>query len=264
MVNTAQSWLRISEDSMNNRFLKSLLLLMATLVFSQGGVYLILKYLGIADRVYAKFIINSVFLFATIGCIRLFRSSAEDLGLKIIQPRLKLHIGFSLAIFTLYWLYYMFVVRISGLRPFTTDTIWGLLNYLLVAFTEEIYFRGLLYHIFEQRYSGRVAILMSGLLFGFSHFRQGFGMLPKFFTGWLWGSVRYTTGMITLLIPIHFTYNAVQLLFDGNWVSQSLWANLFPLVELLAAILITTLSNKSNLWIYSWINFEKGSKDNGE
>lgn len=230
---------------MDKRFLKSLLLLMATLVLSHGGAYLILKFLGITDRIYAKFIINSIFLFAIIGCIRLFRSSAEDLGLKIIQPWLKLHIGLSLAIFTMYWLYYLFVVRISGLRPFTTATIWGLLNYLLVAFTEEIYFRGLLYRIFEQQYSGRVAILMSGLLFGLSHFRQGLGMLPIFFTGWLWGSVRYATGMITLLIfPIHFTYNAVWLLFDGNWSNQLIWANLFPLVELLAAILVTALSNR--------------------
>ena len=70
-------------------------------------------------------------------------------------------------------------------------------------------------------------------------------MLPKFFTGWLWGSVRYATGMITLLIfPIHFTYNAVWLLFDGNWSNQSIWASLFPLVELLAAILVTALSNR--------------------
>jgi len=238
--------LRISEENMKKSFLKSLLLLIAILVLSQGGVYLILKYLGIVDRVYANPIINSLFLFATIGCIRLFRSSAEDLGLKIIQPRLKLHIGLSLAIFTMYWLYYLFVVRISSLRPFTTATIWGLLNYLLVAFIEEIYFRGLLYRIFEQQYSGRVAILMSGLLFGLSHFRQGLGMLPKFFTGWLWGSVRYATGMITLLIfPIHFTYNAVQLLFDGNWSNQPIWAYLFlSLVELLAAFLATALSNR--------------------
>jgi len=232
---------------MNKGFLKSLLLLIATLVLPQGGAYLISKYLRITTQIYVNLIINSIFLLASIGCIRLFRLSVEDLGLKIIRPRLNLHIGLSLVIFIMYWLYYLLVVRISGLRPFTTATMWGLLNYLLVAFTEEIYFRGLLYHIFEQQYSGRVAVLMSGLLFGIVHFRQGLGMLPKFFTGWLWGSVRYATGMITLLIfPIHFTYNAVQLLFDGNWSNRSIWPNLFPLVELLAAILITTLSNRIN------------------
>jgi len=228
---------------MHKGFLKSLLLLIAPLVLSQGGAYLISKYLGITDQIYVNLINNSIFLLASIGCIRLLRLSAEDLGLKIIRQRLNLHIGLSLAIFIMYWLNYLLVVKICGLRPITSATMWGLLNYLLVAFTEEIYFRGLLYHVFEQQYSGRVAVLMSGLLFGMAHFRQGLGMLPKFFTGWLWGSVRYATGMITLLIfPIHFTYNAVWLLFDGNY--QSIWANLFPLVELLAAILITTLSNR--------------------
>jgi len=35
-------------------------------------------------------------------------------------------------------------------------------------------------------------------------------MLPKFFTGWLWGSARYATGMITLLLPVHFIFNAAS------------------------------------------------------
>ena len=42
-------------------------------------------------------------------------------------------------------------------------------------------------------------------------FCQGLGMLPKLFTGWLWGSVRYATGMIYLLIfPVHFAYNPAR------------------------------------------------------
>jgi hypothetical protein len=64
-------------------------------------------------------------------------------------------------------------------------------------------------------------------------------MLPKFFTGWLWGSVRYATGMIFLLIfPLHFMYNAVWLLFQGNWDNSSAFVLLFPLVETLVALLI--------------------------
>ena len=229
----------ISNTYMNHHFLKRLTLLAAAWVASYGGAYLVLKSLGIAEQAFSKVIINTVFLLTCVGCIRLFGLSAEDVGLKIIRQRLALHVGLCLAIFTMYWLYYLFVVRISGLRPFTSATVWGLLNYLVVAFAEEIYFRGLCYHIVEQRYSGRAAVLISGLLFGLTHFRQGLGMLPKFFTGWLWGSIRYAAGMIFLLIfPIHFTFNAVWLLFQGNWNSPTTLALLLPLVELLVAILI--------------------------
>ena len=64
-------------------------------------------------------------------------------------------------------------------------------------------------------------------------------MLPKFLTGWLWGSVRYVTGMIHLLIfPVHFAYNAIWLLFQGNWDGPTTLALFFPLVELVGGILI--------------------------
>jgi len=235
----------ISKTYMNHHFLKRLTLLAAAWVASYGGTYLVLKFLGIAEQAFSKVIINTAFLLTCVGCIRLFGLSAEDVGLKIIRPRLTLHVGLSLAIFTIYCLYYLFVVRISGLRPFTSATMWGLLNYLVVAFAEEIYFRGLLYRIVEERTSGRTAILVSGLLFGLVHFRQGLGMLPKFFTGWLFGSIRYATGMIFLLIfPIHFAYNSVWLLFQGNWDNPSTLALLLPLVELLVAILIVARSKK--------------------
>jgi len=229
----------ISNTYMNHHFLKRLTLLAAAWVASYGGAYLVLKSLGVAEQAFSKVIINTVLLLTCVGCIRLFGLSAEDVGLKIIRQQLALHVGLCLTMFTMYWLYYLFVVRISGLRQLTSATVWGLLNYLVVAFAEEIYFRGLCYHIVEQRYSGRAAVLISGLLFGLVHFRQGFGMLPKFFTGWLWGSVRYATGMIFLLIfPLHFMYNAVWLLFQGNWDNPPTLAYLFPLVELLLAILI--------------------------
>ena len=235
-----------SKTYTNHRFLKRLTLPAAAWVASYGGTYLVLKSLGIAEQAFSKVIINTVHLLTCVGCIRLFGLSAKDVGLKIIRQRLALHVGLCLATFTMYWLYYLFVVRISGLRQLTSATVWGLLNYLVVAFAEEIYFRGLCYHIVEQRYSGRAAVLISGLLFGLVHFRQGLGMLPKFFTGWLWGSVRYATGMIFLLIfPLHFMYNAVWLLFQGNWNNPSAFTLLFPLVEILVALVIVACSRRA-------------------
>jgi len=229
----------ISKANMNYRFWKRIFLVAAALVASQGGTYLVLSSFGIAEQAFSNLIINTVFLLTCVGCIRLFGLSREDVGLKILPRRLTSHVGLCFVIFTMYCLYYVFAVRISGLRPLTSTTMWGLLNYIVVAFAEEIYFRGLCYRIIEQRYSGRTAIFVSGLLFGLVHFRQGLGMLPKLFTGWLWGSVRYATGMIFLLIfPIHFAYNSAWLLFHGNWDSPTTLALLLPLVELLVAILI--------------------------
>ncbi len=227
----------ISKTNLNNGLWKRPGILFVVWLASFYGTGLVLRILGIAEQPYSNLIINAIFLITGIGCIRLFRLSAQDVGLKIIPERLTLHVGVSLAIVTMYWLYYLFGVRISGLRPFTSTTAWGILNYLVVAFAEELYFRGLWYHLVEERFSGRAAVLISGLLFGLSHYRQGLGMLPRFFTGWLWGGVRYATGMITLLIPLHFTYNSVWLLFQGNW-DNTPWAYLLPLFELLGAILI--------------------------
>lgn len=228
----------ISKIYSHYRFLMCLTLLVAAWIMSYGGLYLVLNFFGIAEQAYRNLIINTVFLLTCVGCIRLFGLSAEDVGLRIIRERLALHVGLCLAIFTMYWLYYLFVVRISGLHPFTSSTVWGLLNYLVVAFAEEIYYRGLFYRIIEGRTSERVAVLVSGLLFGFVHFRQGLGMLPRFFTGWLWGSVRFATGMIFLLIPVHFTQNAVWLLFQGNWNNPKILAYLLPMAEFLVTIMI--------------------------
>jgi len=232
----------VSKTFANHHFLKRLILLAVVWVAAYGGSYLVLKFLGIVEQDFSHLIINIVFLLTCIGCIHQFRLSSEDVGLNITRSRLTLHLGLCLAIFTMYWLYYLVVVKISSHRPFSTTTLWGLLNYLVVAIAEEIYYRGLFYHVVEERTSGKFAVLISGLLFGLVHFRQGLGMLPRFFTGWLWGSVRFTTGMVFMLIPLHFNYNAVWLLFNGNWDSRSIFVILFPLVELLLAFLIIVFS----------------------
>lgn len=221
-------------------FWKQLLLPIAAWVASFVVTFQVLNYLGFTDQPYSNLIINTVSLLTCIGCIGILGLSAQDLGLKVIRQKLTLHVGLCLVIFSMYWLYYLLAIRISDFRPFTSATFWGVLNYLVVAFAEELFFRGIFFHVVEKRTSGRAAVLITGLLFGLVHFRQGLGMLPKFFTGWLFGSIRYATGMIFLLIfPLHFTYNAVWLLFQGNWENPPSWAYLLPLVELLVAVLIS-------------------------
>ena len=226
-------------DKTNRTFWLRLLLALAVLIVAQGGTYLILSLTGLAGQDYSSFLINTVFLIACVGLVRALHLSAQDIGLKVIRERLLWHVVTCLAIFVFYLAFYVFVVRISGLRPVSSKTLWGLLSYLMVVFAEEIYFRGICYHIAQNRYSGRMAVLISALLFGLAHARQGLGMIPRFFTGWLWGTVRYSSGMIFLLIiPVHFAYNVVWLLFEGNWENPPLLAQFFPLFELLLGMVI--------------------------
>lgn len=224
------------------RFSMQVAIAIAALILSQGGAFLLLRLLGAGDQPYALLVINTVFLVACIMCVRLFRMSTEDIGLKLLLPHLARHTVLCLVILSLYLLYCLLGVRISGLRPFTSATMWALLAYLVVALAEEIYFRGILYRILSNKYSGRAAAIGSAVFFAAFHLRQGPVALLRLPTGLLWASIRYSSGMIFLLaFPVHFAYNAVWLLFQGNWDSPPSWAVLVPLGELLLGLLIIIL-----------------------
>lgn len=175
---------------------------------------------------YGNLVVNFFFLIGCILPIRFLNYSRRDLGLKVIQAQINNHALYSLIIFSLYILFYIFVIRINSLKPITSSVIWGLVTYVVVAFTEELYFRGILYRFLEARFSGTAALVGSSIFFGLIHAQQGLGgVVSRTFSGWLWGSIRYSTGMIFLLIfPIHFAYNSIWLLFEGNWTNPPNWA----------------------------------------
>ena len=196
---------------------------------------------------YGSLIINLFFLVSVVVLIRLFEFSSEELGLKVIKEQMQRHVILSLAIFAFYMIFYIFVIHISMLRPFSSSTLWGLVTYLAAVFAEELYFRGVLYSFFEKRFSAKIALVITSILFGLFHAQQGVrGMISRMFTGWLWGSVRYSTGMIFLLImPVHLAYNAVWLLFEGNWNNPPAWAIYFlPVTELMIGLVVFIFHNK--------------------
>jgi len=203
--------------------------------------------LKIDQTKYGDLVINLFFLAACLGLLPVFKFSSKELGLKIIKEQVSWHVTISLVIFVLYMLFYIFVIRISGLRPLSAEVAWGLLSFLIVALAEEYYFRGILYGFIEKRFSARTALIVTSIVFGLFHARQGLtGILSRTFTGWLWGSVRYSSGMIFLLIfPIHFAYNSIWLLFEGNWNNPPAWAiYALPTVEFLLGMVIITISNR--------------------
>jgi len=181
--------------------------------------------LKIAQADYGNLVVNLFFLLACLGLMAIFKFSRQDLGLQLIKEQLSWHVGIALLIFILYLLFYLFVIRISALKPFSTAMGWGLVTNAIVVLAEEIYFRGMVYSFVQRRFSARVALVVTAVLFGIFHAQQGLrGIISKTFTGWLWGSVRYSSGMIFLLIfPVHYAFNSIWLLFEGNWNNPPGW-----------------------------------------
>jgi len=225
-------------------YLLVLLVPILGMALGAGSIFL----LGLNGTDYGNLIVNLFYLIGVIILIRLFKCLSEDLGLKIIKEQMQRHVVLSLGIFAYYMLVYVFVIRISALKPFSSSTLWGLVTYLIVVFAEELYFRGALYSFFEKSFSAKTALIVSSILFGLFHAQQGLrGMISKSFTGWLWGSVRYSTGMIYLLIiPVHFAYNSIWLLFEGNWNNPPAWViYAVPAFEFIFGLLIVLFSKRS-------------------
>jgi len=210
-----------------------------------AGVALVL---GLNQTDYGNLIVNLFFLAAVMVLVRLFQFSSKDLGLKVIREQIQKHVVLSLAIFVFYMLFYIIVIRISALRPFSPGMLWSLMTYLVVVIVEELYFRGALYAFFEKRFSAKTALIVTSILFGLFHAQQGLrSMISKTFTGWLWGSVRYSTGMIFLLIiPVHFAYNSIWLLFEGNWTNPPAWAiYALPAIEFVLGLAIVLFNKRT-------------------
>lgn len=219
-----------------------LLILLVPIVGLALGVVLT-SALGVAS-VYSNLVINGCFLTAVALLITIFKPSRAELGLQVIPAQMRRHVVLALLVLGLYLLFYLFVIRISGLKVWDTAVLWSLLTNLIVVITEEVYFRGLLYGFVQKRWSARAALIASSILFGLFHAQQGLrGILTKLFTGWLWGSVRYASGMIFLLIfPVHYAFNTVWLLFAGNWDNPPTWAvYALPAAEFLLGLLFVAM-----------------------
>ena len=196
--------------------------------------------LGLNGQAVGNLIMNTAFLLAVLLLITFFNFSPQEMGLKIIPSKLGFHIIAAFIIFLGYMLFYIFVYRISSIKPIDSAMIISLVTCLIVVVAEELYFRGQLYSFIEKRFTAPAALVVSALLFGILHARQGLlSIMTKTITGALWGSVRYTTGMIYLLIfPIHFAFNATWLLFDGNWNSPPAWVYIVSIGEIILTIVI--------------------------
>lgn len=79
--------------------------------------------LNLSETDYGDLIVNLFFLVSLIVLIRLFEFSSKNLGLKVIKEQMQRHVVLSLAIFAFYMLFYVFVIRISMLKPFSSSSL---------------------------------------------------------------------------------------------------------------------------------------------
>jgi membrane protease YdiL (CAAX protease family) len=158
---------------------------------------------------------------ATLGR-RLLRLRPEDLGL--IRPdadAIRYAVSFGVALYALSILVNVVQIRLTGEHPqdlvvaFGTHT--GLRAYAIdlangsgiAPFTEEIFFRGLIFGGLAHRFPVVVAAIVSALLFGLLH---GLGVIaPIFVLGLGLAYVYRRTGSVWASMTTHSLVNAVSL-----------------------------------------------------
>ncbi len=203
----------------NTGFKKKLLIVLLvpfglaiTVLLALLPVYLMM---GI-DLRYVTIFLNIASLGGCLYLVRLYKITRDELGLSLHRERFALHI-FSLVLLVIFFAWLNFVyIGISTVNAFSFDMIYYFVNYIIVAIYEEVYFRGIVYSILCEKSSG-TALIGSSVYFGLSHFRQGLlGITTKVFIGFGWGSVRYATSMIFILIIFHFVVNFFGEVFKTN------------------------------------------------
>lgn len=128
----------------------------------------------------------------------------------------------------------------------TEGIIWfGLINIALVpAFCEEILFRGYVLRAFEKSWGPLLAIIVSGLIFGFFHIQLG-NVLPLTTLGIILALMTWLSGTIWPAIIAHFINNGAAVLVGSQYpellFQEVTFESLPPLWVLGLSIIFTAL-----------------------
>ena len=103
------------------------------------------------------------------------------------------------------------------LRMLAADNWSGLLiNLGLIAIVpaigEELFFRGIIQQLFQQKLKAHAAVWITAIIFSAIHF-QFFGFIPRMLMGALLGYLFLWTGNIWVPVAAHFVNNAAAVLF---------------------------------------------------
>ena len=155
-------------------------------------------------------------LVGTIILINLFKLTAHDLGLSYIKENMRIHLIGILLLVLITIIVNFALIGITGLAKVNFDMFYYFIFYIIVSITEELYFRGVLYHQLEL-WNQNTALFGSSIIFALFHIRGGLqNVFVNFFTGISFGIIRFASGMILLIIPYHFIFNFQSALFISN------------------------------------------------
>ncbi len=123
-------------------------------------------------------------------------------------------------------------------------------NFVMITFLpaigEELIFRGILQRIFIRIFrSGYSGVIITAFLFSAVHF-QFLGFLPRFVLGLVCGLLFLWSGKLWLPVIVHFTNNAVALIFlylkdsetSANPDINSVWTQLGFLIIMLIPVIV--------------------------
>jgi membrane protease YdiL (CAAX protease family) len=148
-----------------------------------------------------------VYLYFLIGCliIGLRRWNLDQLGLNRQGLWISLLSGFSILLGR--YLVYIATSLPVSLQPFSLSRLAGEFAFYfgMVGFIEELLFRGLIYHAFEEWGGIRLAIWGSTIAFGLYHLGgQGLlGFIGTSILGLIFAVIRWRAGGIVGLILVH-------------------------------------------------------------
>ncbi len=103
---------------------------------------------------------------------------------------------------------------VSSISEGTSFGIVILVNVLLAAFLEELFFRGILFSAFEYSCGGLGAIVGCAFYFAAIHF-SGTEFAAYFVAGIILGTVTYVTRSVFAAVVLHLVNNLVSLFFES-------------------------------------------------
>lgn len=117
------------------------------------------------------------------------------------------------------------------------NVLYFFLMVILTPIIEEILYRGIILHLFLQRYSVKISLILSSLIFAFIHFKFiGFGYL--FLYGLLFGFAYYKTNSLFTSILLHFLINLMASTTSNQYIELN--NTNFTKYILFIAVLLTT------------------------
>ncbi|WP_395049639.1 CPBP family intramembrane glutamic endopeptidase [Flavobacterium sp.] len=173
------------------------------------------------------------------------KRSITELSSKNLAKNLSLGIALgvglqSLTIFVIYLYGGFSIISVNSFIPL----IPSLIGFTAVAVFEEIVFRGIIFRITEEKLGSYIAMVISGLLFGFAHLFNPNSSITSALSiaieaGLLFGAAYIYTRNLWFPIAMHFAWNFTQSNIFGAATSGSIIGKSLFTTKIEGSVLLT-------------------------